>query len=130
MSAPSATTIPLPPEPITAAICPPPATDDIVTSVVEELNDLQVTGTLDVALRMGKLIVDRFYGGDLTAWRHHRAKEASFRKLAARTREDLRVGATCLYRAVALYELTCRIGTAASSSLTMIRPASSKSCWA
>jgi hypothetical protein len=81
----------------------------LVDQVVEELNQLYRRAALDAALKMGQLIVDRFYRGDLTAWRNHAGKEASFRKLAARADRDLQVSPTGLWRAVALYELTTRL---------------------
>ena len=83
--------------------------DDLLDEVVQELNDIHRGAALETALRIGRLIVDRFYGGDLTSWRTHRAKEASFRKLAARADSNLHISATGLYRAVALYELTERL---------------------
>src|SRR4051795_5318288 len=91
---------------------------DVVDQVVSELNELQNRATLNLALRMGELIIRRFYGGDLASWRRHKAKEASFRRLALRCRSDLRVSPTSLYRAVALYELTTRLGESAVRGLT------------
>ena len=91
--------------------------DGVIDQVVLELNALQAGAALDLALRMGKLIVDRCYGGDLTSWRKHTTKETSFRRLAARADQDLRVSPTGLYRAVALYELTHRIQLPPASNL-------------
>jgi hypothetical protein len=96
-----------------------PVSDQIIDSLVAELNELHGQATLEVALKMGAIIVNRFYGGDMRAWREHRAKEASFRKLAARADRDLSVSATTLYRAVALYELTQRLHIGGHSSLSM-----------
>jgi hypothetical protein len=93
-----------------------PAEEALVDQVVRELNHLLARVTLEAALDMGRIIVGRFYGGDLTAWRQHRAKEASFRRLAARADRDLQVSPTQLYRAVALYELTQRLRIDPSSS--------------
>jgi hypothetical protein len=93
--------------------------DTMVDRVVRELNQLHSRATLETALKMGELIVERFYGNDLTAWRQKRAKEVSFRRLAARADVDLRVSATLLYRAVALYELKCRLGEERLAGLSM-----------
>jgi hypothetical protein len=93
--------------------------DEVIDDVVRQLNELYARANLETTLKMGRLIVERFYGGDLTIWRLHRAKEASFRKLAARADRDLFVSATGLYRAVALFELTSRVGVDAISRLTM-----------
>jgi hypothetical protein len=100
-------------------LIPAASQGDIVDQVVSELNALQNQATLNLALRMGALIVERFYGGDLGVWRQHRAKETSFRKLSARARRDLRVSPTFLYRAVALFELASRLGQAAVAGLTV-----------
>jgi hypothetical protein len=83
--------------------------DVTIDEVVTELNEMLRRAGVDLALRMGKLIVERFYGGDMTAWREHRTKETSFRRLARRADCDLRVSAVGLYRAVAVYELTERL---------------------
>jgi hypothetical protein len=87
----------------------PSVADEVVDEVVRELNDLHRGAALETALRMGRLIVTRFYAGDLTAWRRHTTKEASFRKLASRANSDLRISPTALYRCVALYELVERL---------------------
>jgi hypothetical protein len=93
--------------------------DDVVDQVVVELNQLQARVTLETAIEMGRIIVTRFYGGDLRDWREHRSKEVSFRRLAARAERDLAVSPSNLYRAVALYELTRRLNIGADSTLTM-----------
>jgi hypothetical protein len=91
--------------------------DAVVEALVRELNDLHRSATLEFALKVGRLIVQRFYGGDLTAWRSHAAKEASFRKLAARADRDLHISVSSLYRAVALFELCARIDISARKHL-------------
>jgi hypothetical protein len=93
--------------------------DALIDQVVHELNVIQRTATFDVTLKIGKLIVDRFYGGDLSIWRARARKETSFRKLAARATKDLNVTATTLYRAVALYELTQRLGISTWQHLSL-----------
>jgi hypothetical protein len=93
--------------------------DRVVDQVVKELNHLHGSATLDLALGMGRLIIQHFYRGDLTLWRRHRTKEVSFRKLAARADRDLNVSATTLYRSVALCELVSRVGMQRMAGLTM-----------
>jgi hypothetical protein len=92
---------------------------EILDALVRDLNRLQNRAGLELAVAMGGLIVERFYGGDLSRWRQHRAREISFRKLAARADRDLRVSPTLLYRAVALYELTSRLGPERIRGLSM-----------
>jgi hypothetical protein len=95
------------------------ASEQLVDQLVAELNQMQGAAALDLALRMGRLIVERFYAGDVAIWRRHRAKEMSYRRLAARADNDLKVSASTLYRSVALYELTSRLSTEGISALTM-----------
>jgi hypothetical protein len=78
--------------------------------IVSELNDVLRSGMMDLHLRMGRAIVFGLYEGDLRIWRSHGSKETSFKKLAARTERDLHVSATSLYRSVALFEMTDRLG--------------------
>jgi len=98
---------------------PPIADDQLLDEVVTEINRIHRSATVDLALTIGKLIVERFYAGELAVWRRHAGKEASFRKLAARAGRDLHMTATTLYRAVALYELTQRLGVSTWKHLSV-----------
>lgn len=80
---------------------------DVINATVAEVNELARQTTLDLSLRLGNLIVDRFYGGDLGAWRRRGARDASFRRLAEHT--ELTVSASGIYRSVAVYELNERL---------------------
>src|SRR5688500_5273480 len=85
-----------------AALAPPhtPADD---AAIAEEPAALHRRRTLDFALAVGRLVVDRLYGGDLVAWR----VGGSLRKLAQRL-EALQVrglSATALQQAVATLHL-------------------------
>src|SRR4051812_33262566 len=66
----------------------------VVDTVVRELNEALRGSTMDLHLRMGQLIIERLYDGDLRGWRAHGPKEASFEKLAARAGQDLLVSAS------------------------------------
>lgn len=63
---------------------PMPATDDVLDEVTNALNGLARTSAFEFARVAGNLIVERFYGGDFSAWRTRGVKDASFRKLAER----------------------------------------------
>lgn len=76
--------------------------------VVGELTALQRRAGLEMARAVGALIIDGLYGGELGAWRMRGNKDASFRKLAARGDLPMRPGT--IYQAVAIYELTERLG--------------------
>jgi hypothetical protein len=86
-----------------------PIGSERLDALVVELNELQRTATLEFTLRMGRLIVAEIYGGDLSRWRLNRQHDLSFRQLASRTQIDLKVSATTLYRAVAVYDLCSRL---------------------
>jgi hypothetical protein len=90
-----------------------PGADGLLDTVVLEINEAFRAGTMDIHIAIGRLIITRLYGGDLRVWRAHGAKETSFAKLAVRSGNDLLVSATSLYRAVALFELTERLGISA-----------------
>jgi hypothetical protein len=78
-------------------------------ALVNKLNELQRTASLEHFLRVGRLIVTEVYGGDLTQWRLNKEHDISFRQLASRTEVDLQMSVTSLYRAVALYDLCSRL---------------------
>lgn len=86
----------------------PPVADEVVDQVVRELNQLDLTSKILLSIQMGKLIVDRFYGGNREAWFARGAADQSFRKLAQH--EDLTVSASMLQRSCAIYELVTRLG--------------------
>jgi len=66
---------------------------------------------LEFSIKVGKLIIDEFYDGDLAAWRKRGAKDHAFRALASRPELPMSRGG--LYRAVALYEVCQRFGNGA-----------------
>jgi hypothetical protein len=84
----------------------------VIDEVVRELHHLGHRAALDLALSVGRLIVEKFYGGRTDVWRQRSKRCASFRKLAARP--DLPISAAGLYRAVAIYEVWQRIGDVAT----------------
>lgn len=79
-----------------------------IDAVVAELRAITNGTALELSLRVGKLIINRFYRGDLSRWRSRGPKQASFRTLARRP--DLPMSAAALYRSVALYELVVNLG--------------------
>jgi hypothetical protein len=82
---------------------------------------MQRDATVDLAVRMGELIVKRFYRGKLDAYRQHGQREASLRKLARRFEDEdgTGVSAAGIYRAVAFYELDRRLGLTDRKHLTV-----------
>jgi hypothetical protein len=97
----------------------------LVEAVVLQLNTPCKNATFDFAMAVGKLIVDTIYSGDLDSWRDRGHKCASFRKLARHP--DLPMSPSALYRSVAIYELTRRLGAApwkniSTSHLRLVLP--------
>lgn len=64
--------------------------------------------SVEQAVEVGRLVVERLYGGDLSAWRGRGPKAHSLRTLARRA--ELPVSSSALYRSIALYELSTRLG--------------------
>lgn len=58
--------------------------------------------TIELAVRVGALVVDTFYGGDVGRWRRRSKDDVSLRQLASR--DDLPLSVPRLYRCVAIYE--------------------------
>ena len=75
--------------------------------VANQVNEICRAATLDMAYRIGKLIIDTFCGGSIEAWREHGTSIQSYRALARRG--DLLLGASALCRAVSVYVLSKRL---------------------
>jgi hypothetical protein len=109
----------LPPEPQETALAPV-VDDKLITEVYEEIRTLQRDATIELAVKMGELIVKRFYGGRLDAWREHGPKESSLRKLAAKFEDDeAGMSAAGIYRVVAIFELDQRLNVSSRKQLTV-----------
>jgi hypothetical protein len=81
-----------------------------VRCAVERLGSVQRGASLGLALDVGRIVVDTLYGGDLSRWRARQRKDNALRSLSRRA--DLPLSTSTLYRALALYELSQREGTA------------------
>ncbi|MCA9641110.1 MAG: hypothetical protein H6718_11680 [Polyangiaceae bacterium] len=79
-----------------------------IDELVQEIGGLEDLASLEDSVRLGKLVVDRLYGGEIAEWRRRDGANVSFRTLTGR--KDLKLSAVTLYRAVGLYELTVRLG--------------------
>jgi hypothetical protein len=114
---------PEPPETLPAEVgeaLAPVVDDKLISAVYEEIRALQRDATIELAVKMGELIVKSFYGGKLDAWREHGAKESSLRKLAAKFEDDESgMSVAGIYRVVAIYELDQRLGVSARKHLTV-----------
>jgi hypothetical protein len=79
-----------------------------VEGLVTELRRLYVGAGVELAVNMGRLIIERLFCGDLERWRSRGRKDISFRKLEKHP--DLPFRASTLSRAVAIYMLSKRRG--------------------
>jgi hypothetical protein len=77
-----------------------------IGALVSELRELYYVKGIELMLRIGELILDRLYGGDVTKWKSRGRKDFSFRKL--QQYPDLPFKASMLSRAVSIYVLSRR----------------------
>ena len=82
--------------------------NETIDEVVAEINSQVRLAPLELAMKIGKLLIDKFYSGNFDAWRKKGIKDNSFRKLSER--EDLEISPAALYRSVSVYEMFERIG--------------------
>ncbi len=78
-----------------------------IDEVVNQLNGICRTSSLEFALKVGAVIIHHFYGGDTKAWRDRGPKVNSFRRLAEHP--ELPMSAGALYRCVAVFEMCDRL---------------------
>jgi|SRR5690606_25196368 len=74
----------------------------------DELAALGKDVSLEQAVEIGRLVIERLYDGDLAAWRSRGPKPHSLRTLARSA--DMSLSSSALYRSIALYELSERLG--------------------
>jgi hypothetical protein len=86
----------------------PDGVDDApdIDAIVGELRELYCVTGLKLALTIGKLVLERIYGGDIGLWHSKGRKDLSFRKLAKHP--ALPFGPSTLSRAVGIYEISLR----------------------
>jgi hypothetical protein len=83
-----------------------PVTPDVISNLLSTLANLVRTSKLEFTLKVGQVVIEQIYRGDLDRLRQRGPKDASFRKLAAHPR--LPFSAVTLWRSVAIYELIQR----------------------
>jgi hypothetical protein len=77
-----------------------------IDQVVRELREVYCVSGLRLAVSVGKLVLDRIYGGDIDRWRSRGRKDTSFRTLARHP--DLPFSAATLSRSVGIYLVSLR----------------------
>lgn len=83
-------------------------TDDVIDEVAAAIRDMQHERGLKLAYDIGKLVVDRFYGGDIEELHRRGAKDASLRKLAEHPALDR--SRSWLHQSIGIYALVERRG--------------------
>lgn len=83
------------------------AVDEVIDGVVSTLATLVRGAGIEMALKIGEIVVEGIYGGDLDALRKRGPKDTSLRRLAAHPR--LPFAPATLWRSVAVYELVRRM---------------------
>jgi hypothetical protein len=81
--------------------------EGVIDAFVDSLREVCHKATLELALHVGRLVIDTFYQGDVTLWRMHGKGHPSLRMLARR--HDLPISPAHLYRCVAIYEISHRV---------------------
>lgn len=84
----------------------PAATKEIVDEVVQGLCQISRAATMEFALKVGELVFQKIYGGDIEALRRRGPKDQSFRRLASHP--SLPFSAATLWRSVAIFDLVQR----------------------
>jgi hypothetical protein len=85
--------------------------------VVFELNEAQTLGNLMTAKQMGRIIVERFFGGDTQTFRSDHKQHPTYRALAEHP--ELRPSYSSLWYAVAVYDHFQAIDEQIASALTL-----------
>lgn len=82
--------------------------DETIAEVARSIRALHDQHALRFAVEVGRLIIERFYGGDLSRAKSRAAKDVSLRKLAEQP--DMPLSRSALHNAVRLYDLVQRLG--------------------
>ncbi len=91
--------------------------DALLDAAVRKINETYVRKGLEVALEIGRYLLDTFFGGSSAAFREGAAEHVSFRALAAR--DDLQMHHIWLWRAVAVVGQLEALPPAAATQLPL-----------
>ncbi len=90
--------------------------DVLVESVVQSINRVHARRALELALEVGQIVVDIFFGGDLSLAEARAPGHVSYRALAAR--EDLAVSHSRLHKCVRVLVQVHQLGPEVAGRLT------------
>src|SRR5262245_29555318 len=86
--------------------------ESVIEEAAAEIRAYAAATMLAFADTMGRIVLERFYGGDAEAWRRHSSKDVSLRRLAAKLGDEAHLSASSLYRCVAIRSVLVRLGSA------------------
>lgn len=86
-----------------------PSKSSSLDDLAAKLAVLSKDPSVEQVVETGRLVIEQLYAGDLEAWRSREPKKAhSLRALAGRV--EVAVSSSALYRSIALFELSERLG--------------------
>jgi hypothetical protein len=103
-------------DPQTNALIPDSVYTELAIEIIHEHRDT----TIGFALRVGKMVVKRLYGGNIENWRNHGESDGSMKRLADEIAErgGRNLSLTTLQNAVGTLDLDLRVGVSARPQLT------------
>jgi hypothetical protein len=96
------------PNPLSREVLPGAIEPGRIHDLASKINDICRSATLDLAYRVGELVIAEIYQGNVDSWAREGTRNVSYRKLSQRA--DLLMSPSALCRAVAVYSLCERIG--------------------
>jgi hypothetical protein len=94
--------------------------DSVYIELAADINRLHRKTSIELALAVGQMVLDRLYAGDLKAWRERASKDGSLIRLAAEIKKLGNKGfsPSTLSNAVGTLDLDRRVGVAGRPQLT------------
>jgi len=90
----------------------PGPSDAVVSEVALAIGEMQRAAGLCFAVNVGRLVLERFFGGDMALLRSHGKKSVSLGRLAEHP--ALPMNKCALFRAIAIFEVVDRMGGVAT----------------
>ncbi len=101
-------------------VLPAPVSPQRIERTAAALAELARTAVLDVARKMGRLVITELYSDGLDGWRQRGTRDSSFRRLAKELAKygEGSVSRSTLHRCCGLVELEDRLGVSTLGQLT------------
>lgn len=92
--------------------------DNVIDDVAAEVRRMHRAAGVSLLLDIGRLVVDRFFGGSIDGWRARGERDASLRALARRFDDDDDVTPLLVHRALHVFDVELRLGVLARGALS------------